>query len=138
MEEPVVAFPAAFVGSELLAGDVEVVSEVTVGDRLRQRRGRERMGGHLGEAPVAAPVVAVAVRVDDEDGLVSQRAGRRRDVREAKARVDEHGTFRALDEEAVDVARLGDQPCPRLDFLDREPRGPVASARRAGPNVDHA
>jgi len=66
-------------------------------------------------------VVTVAMRVDDQDGLVRQLPGRRPDVSDAESGVDEDGPFRALDEEAVNVAGLTDQPGARFYLLGREP-----------------
>jgi len=70
VEEPVVSLPGALVRRQLLAGDREVPGQVVGRYRLGQRFRRKRVGGYLGEPPVAAAVIAVAVRVDDEDGLV--------------------------------------------------------------------
>jgi len=79
------------------------------------------VGGHLVEAPVAAAVIAVAVRVDGKHAPVRELRGRRPDVRDPEPRVDEDRPLRALDQEAVDMTGLTDQPGAWSEFFEREP-----------------
>src|SRR5947207_264681 len=69
-------------------------------------------------------MVAVAVRVDDEDGPVRETARGQPDVRDPEPGVDEDGPFAARDEETVDMTGLTDQPGARFEFFEREPAVP--------------
>lgn len=75
------------------------------------------------EEAVAARVVEVVVRVDDEQGPVRELLGDCADIGDAQARVEQDGARRALDEERVDVTsllrQLGARPVV-VDVFDRD------------------